>query len=268
MWRARVDHRRAASVKTAVILAAGQGTRLRSELADRPKGFLRLGERPIVEESIRRLAACGIEEVIIVTGFAAAHYARLARAYPALVRTVHNAEFDRSGSMYSLACAGTVTRGPFLLLESDLIYEPRALTALLARAAADAILLSGPTGAGDEVFVEAREGRLVGMSKDRSRLGPALAGELVGISKISRDLFALMLRLAQAEFARTLCFDYETGCLVAAAREHAIDCLLVPDLLWGEIDDPAHLQRARVHIYPRIARLDAALPSGNGSRSK
>jgi 2-aminoethylphosphonate-pyruvate transaminase len=255
-------------VKTAVILAAGQGTRLRAELADRPKGFLRLGERPIVEESVLRLAASGISEIVVVTGYAAAHYEALGRAYPALVRTVHNPEYARSGSMYSLACAAAATPGPFLLLESDLIYEPRSLAALLDHDAEDAILLSGPTGAGDEVFVEARDGWLVAMSKDRSQLGSAIAGELVGISKISRDLFALMQRIAAAAFRQSLAFDYETGALVAAARERAIACVVAPDLLWGEIDDAVHLRRAREQVYPRIAGLDAALPTGGASRSK
>lgn len=255
-------------MKTAVILAAGQGTRLRSELADRPKGFLRLGARPIIEESLLRLAAFGVEEIIIVTGFGAAHYEELARSYPGLVRTVYNAEFASSGSMYSLACAGVLTQGPFLLLESDLVYEPRALRVLLDHPAEDVILLSGPTGAGDEVYVHARDGRLLAMSKDRARLGAAVSGELVGISKISASLFALMQRIAAAAFERSLLFDYETDCLVQAASAHDVACALAPGLLWGEIDDPVHLRRAREDLYPQIARLDAALHSGSASRSQ
>ena len=243
-------------ISSAVILAAGQGQRLRDEVRDHPKGFLRLGARPIIDESVGRLAAAGIRDVVIVTGFAHAHYEEFARSHAGLVRTVHNPEFARSGSMYSLYCARQLVDGPFLLLESDLVYEPRALRVLLEHPAPDAILLSGPTGAGDEVFVEARDGRLVNMSKHRGSLGPGVAGELVGISKISADLFGVMQRVAAAAFAKSLDFDYETDCLVAAAAERPIACPVVPDLLWGEIDDPAHLRRVRHLIYPRIAALD------------
>ena len=49
------------AISTAVILAAGRGTRLAGELKDCPKGFLRLGGKPIIEESIDRLLAAGIE---------------------------------------------------------------------------------------------------------------------------------------------------------------------------------------------------------------
>ena len=254
------------AITTAVILAAGQGQRLRAEVADYPKGFLRLGDRPIVEESVQRLLAHGIHEVVIVTGFSAGYYEALARAYPRTVRTVHNPQFASSGSMYSLYSARSLLSGPFLLLESDLVYEPRALRVLLEQPAADAVLLSGPTGAGDEVFVELADGRLVNMSKERARLGPGVAGELVGISKISATLFHVMQRIAAAAFRQSLAFDYETDCLVAAGREHAIVCPVVPDLLWGEIDDPSHLRRARAVLYPRIARLDAQLLAGVASR--
>lgn len=251
-----------ATVTTAVILAAGQGTRLRAALDDRPKGFLRVGERPIVEESVRRLAAHGIRDVVVVTGYSAGHYEALARASGGLVRTVHNARFAESGSMYSLWCAREAVAGPFLLLESDLVYEPRALATLLTLTHEDAVLLSGPTRAGDEVFVEVADGRLLAMSKDRARLGPGVAGELVGISRVSAGLYALMCRIAGEAFARSLKVDYETDCLVAAGRERAIACPVVPDLLWGEIDDPAHLARVRDTVYPAVARLDVALASG------
>ena len=61
-------------MKSAVILAAGRGTRLAGHVGDFPKGFLRLGELPIIEESIDRLVQAGIRDVLIVTGHCAAHY--------------------------------------------------------------------------------------------------------------------------------------------------------------------------------------------------
>ena len=42
------------AVREAVVLAAGRGTRLGERGEETPKGFLRLGEQPIVEESIFR----------------------------------------------------------------------------------------------------------------------------------------------------------------------------------------------------------------------
>ncbi len=244
-------------MRTAAILAAGMGTRLEGELSGRPKGFLQLGDRPIVEESVRRLSDAGIERIVIVTGYSAEHYEKLAARYPNLIETVHNAEFANSGSMYSLFCARRkLADESFLLLESDLIYEPRALDVIVGFDQADAILLSGPTGAGDEVYVESRDGVLVSMSKHREALGPGIAGELVGISKISRGLFGLMLNIAEDLFEESFWFDYETDCLVAAAHNWAIACPVINGLVWTEIDDAAQLDRARTEVYPKLRQAD------------
>ena len=248
-------------IETAVILAAGMGTRLRGELTDRPKGFLCLGERPIIEESIDRLAGAGVRDVLIVTGHCAHFYDELARR-DARVRTAHNSRYAESGSMYSLYCARTAVQGDYLLLESDLIYEPRALDELLGQPSADAVLLSGPTHAGDEVYVSTVDGCLTGMSKDPASLSDPVAGELVGISRISAALSAEMMAIAEGAFRRSLKFDYETDCLVAAGRQRRITCPVVPDLCWGEIDDAAHLARARAGVYPEIQRRSLARQQG------
>jgi 2-aminoethylphosphonate-pyruvate transaminase len=142
------------------------------------------------------------------------------------------------------------------LLESDLIYEPRALDILIGFEQPDAILLSGPTGAGDEVYVESRDGMLVSMSKYREALGPGIAGELVGISKISRGLYGLVLNIAEDHFEESLWFDYETDGLVAAAHNWAIACPVINGLVWTEIDDAAQLERARTEVYPKLQQAD------------
>ena len=243
------------SMSTAIILAAGQGTRLRGVLTDLPKGFLKLGDKSIIEESIERLVASGVDNIVIVTGYRSEHYVALARAYAGIVRTIHNPKFADSGSMYSLYCARALAEPPFLLLESDLIYEPRALQVLLEHQSDEAILLSGPSYAGDEVYVETSSGYLRAMSKDPAELGGNIAGELVGISKISPALFTHMIEIAEAAFRESLLFDYETDCLVAAGGRLPIACPIVENLLWAEIDDPNHLGRARETVYPLISAL-------------
>ncbi|MBT8078007.1 MAG: phosphocholine cytidylyltransferase family protein [Gammaproteobacteria bacterium] len=246
------------AVTTAVILAAGMGTRLKAENHDRPKGFLKLGEKPIVEESISRLQEAGINSILIATGHCHDYYDALARESGGSIQTAYNASYRDSGSMYSLYCARELVQDDFLLLESDLIYEQRALTSLMHQPQSDCVLLSDATNSGDEVFVETRDDLLVAMSKDRSQLG-SIAGELVGITRVSKRLFEIMIDIAEAAFRSTLHYDYETDCLVAAAKQHPVHCHLEGDLAWGEIDDASHLARARSSVYPQILARDASL---------
>jgi choline kinase len=113
------------------------------------------------------------------------------------------------------------------------------------------VLLSGPTSAGDEVYADAEDEHLVALSKDRSALRHVV-GELVGISKISRDLFQAMLAAASHAFEQSLKVAYETDTLVTVAHTRPVYYTLLRDLCWGEIDDEEHLARAREQVYPRL----------------
>lgn len=234
---------------TACILAAGMGGRLQ---LDHPKGFLTLGERPIVEESLIKLFDCGVERVVLVTGYAAEYYQRLAANFPDRVQCVHNPEYADSGSLYSLWCAHHLLDGPYLLLESDLIYESRALSYCQEQPVANLVLLSDFTQAGDEVYVEVQDGCLVDMNKQREQLGPNILGEFVGICKVSARLHQQLV--GQMEASHTLRLDYEVHGLVTAAQTLDISCQVIPDLIWAEIDDEQHLERARRVVYPRLIK--------------
>ena len=55
-------------IKTAVILAAGMGSRIRERAGDRPKGFLLSDEKSIIEHSISKLIEAGVKKIFIGTG--------------------------------------------------------------------------------------------------------------------------------------------------------------------------------------------------------
>lgn len=228
----------------AVILAAGEGIRLRSVVDDRPKGLVEIAGEALVARSVRLLRESGVREITLVAGYRAEQYAQFC-AQDGGLRLVTNRDYASTGSMASFAAAldaGVAT--DILLLESDIIYEPRGLTTMIAAEGDAATLVSGPTAAGDEVWVHAVDGRLYTMSKRRSDL-PDTVGEFVGITRLSVAAAQEM----RAEFSRFVAvhghgrMDYETGALVAIARQHAVRVVLVPMLQWGEIDDEQQYAR-------------------------
>ncbi len=52
-----------------VILAGGKGTRLRPLTAVFPKPLVPLGDKPVIEILLRRLAASGLKDVTICMGY-------------------------------------------------------------------------------------------------------------------------------------------------------------------------------------------------------
>jgi choline kinase len=239
-------------VQHAVILAAGIGSRLQSVVPDRPKGLIEIQGETLVGRSVRLLREAGIRRITMVVGYRAEDYERFAAGEPD-VCLVRNDAFATAGSMASLAVGLDGVEEPVLVLESDIVYEARALGVLMA-GPDTATLLSGPTRAGDEVWVYAPGGTLRSMSKAARDL-PDVTGEFVGITRVSREAAAAM-RDAFAQFTARHGhgqMDYETGALVEVARRHPVAALLVPDLCWGEIDDDRQLARVERDVWPRLA---------------
>ena len=240
-------------IEQALILAAGRGVRMGPRGQNIPKGFIEVGGVTLIARSLALLRQAGIRDVTIVTGHLAERYEALAAATTGVTLTArHNPHFAQKGSFESLRVGLAAMRGTFLLLESDIIYEPRALATVLSAAHENVILTSGPTGAGDEVYVWA-DGhggtpRFRGMSKQRTAHADEPFGELVGISRISPVLAEQLVRHAHAAKPDS---DYESA-IVRAAGDVAISCLRVDDLLWGEIDDEAMLARVERSLWPRL----------------
>jgi 2-aminoethylphosphonate-pyruvate transaminase len=236
-------------IKQAVILAAGLGSRLKDRTAAMPKGFLELDGKAIVEWSVQKLLASGIEEIIIGTGHCREHYDNLAKKYSA-IKTVFNAAFASTGSMGTLAvCAPHIT-ADFLLLESDLIYDAIGLFVLCNESRKNVLLASGATHSGDEVYLQAPGGLLQALSKNKDELD-STDGELVGISRFTPAFLQKM-----RDYARDLPkLDYESA--AAAVSKNAPDAFPVfvrkiEQYAWREIDDEGHLRMAEREVLPRI----------------
>lgn len=239
-------------ITTAVILAAGLGTRLKHHTEDQPKGFLEIDGQSLIERSIATLLLKGISNIIIGTGYLHEHFDLLKSKFP--VVTLRNEDYSTTGSMYTLYVLKHLIKSPFLLLESDLLYEPASLDYLLEDPRENVILASSATHSGDEVFIQCGSDQtLQQMSKDRTVL-KGIAGELVGISKLSVAAVEMMASFSETHFrSGNRMLNYEDA-LVGIAAQHPIHIKVIEDLAWCEIDDENHLQRALTLVYPEITK--------------
>ena len=68
-------------IKTAMIMAAGMGTRFGHYTDLVPKGFVPVGGKPMILRSIDTLLSCGIERIVIGTGYRCEVYDELKKEY-------------------------------------------------------------------------------------------------------------------------------------------------------------------------------------------
>ena len=113
----------------AVILAAGQGIRLRPLTDHCPKCLVEVGGKPILRYQLEALCETGVRECVIVVGHCAAQVRNVfGRRFRDLSITyVENAIFDSTNNIYSLWLARREITEDLLLLEGDLIFEPELL---------------------------------------------------------------------------------------------------------------------------------------------
>lgn len=239
-------------ITTAVILAAGLGSRLKDRTKDIPKGFLEIDGETLIGASVRKLLEAGINRIIIGTGYHSEIYDDFASHHPQ-IQCIKNEQYASSGSMCTLYCLKEALTEDFLVLESDLLYDKAGLKFLLDSPDKNVILSSGATQSNDEVFIEVdKMHNLVNLSKKREELG-SIYSELVGISKISIEFYSEMCKAF--EDSHNLKMEYEVG-MVKASSKIPIKVLKIDDYVWCEIDDESHLNRAIAQIKDRVKMVE------------
>jgi choline kinase len=242
------------TISTAVILAAGRGTRLAGAGLDVPKGLVEISGETLVGRSVRLLQQRGITDILLVVGHQASLYEAFAAARQG-VRCLYNPNYSAMGSLESLRCALNVATKPFLLLDSDILYESRGLDALLKDSAENAALISSPTGSGDEFYVWTDGAQNIHyFSKSLADKLEAPAGEHVGILKVGVPLQDAMLNRAHGKLRREPTVPYES-LLIELLPEHPVKNAFVHDLLWSEIDNEEMLMTAHNVVWPGLLAL-------------
>ena len=106
----------------AVILAAGEGTRVRPLTKSRPKGLIPVANRPIIEYIIRALHQAGIREIIVVAGYRREQVTRFLNELDHGIEVV--VQEKQLGTAHALKCAEPLIKGNFLLLPGDNYIDP------------------------------------------------------------------------------------------------------------------------------------------------
>ena len=122
------------NTKLALILAAGNGSRLAACSGELPKPLVPLHGKPLLEHVMSSAHEAGIEKFVIVVGYRGSAIREWYenRPLPGVdVAWVENPDYRQKNNGVSVLCAKDLIHEPFLLLMADHIFEPATARALL-----------------------------------------------------------------------------------------------------------------------------------------
>lgn len=239
--------------KTAVLLVAGIGSRLRPLTDDRPKALMDLGGQTLLGHAVKTLLAHGVDHIVLATGYRedAVRGAMETAGLGDRVRVEYcrNEAFESTQNAVSLLlCEQAIGGRDFFKLDGDLLFDREVLGRLeLAGGgrAGIAAAIDARANLGEEEMKVTVEGdRLTAFGKG---LDPRQSfGESIGIERVSGAAVSSLfhgLRDAYATGRTQLYYEDIYSELLGKGVEGF--AVAVSDLPWMEIDTPEDLANAR-----------------------
>ena len=109
----------------AIILAAGQGNRLKPLTDEKPKCMVELFGKSLIEHQINAYKSCNISDISVVTGF------RNDSITISNVRYFRNERYQITNMIESLFCAEKILNGDVIVSYGDIIFEKNVLKLLI-----------------------------------------------------------------------------------------------------------------------------------------
>ncbi|MFH1436040.1 MAG: lysylphosphatidylglycerol synthase domain-containing protein [Pseudomonadota bacterium] len=245
--------------KTAVIVAAGNGTRLRQgRKKAAPKPLFRLGGLRLIERVILTLRSGGIEKFRIVVGYRgeevreALEKSRVLKKHGVKPQIIACPDY-RKGNGHSLASAMGGLAEPFLLAMSDHVYDPAQVEALLeqAKKRGDRVLLATDPEPGRTFDLE-----------DATKVNVDAGGAIVDIGKTIASYSQVDTGLFYFPAGASLHIvgAVRRGChsisdvVRGTIRQGLFESVPVKGASWQDVDNEAMAHRAEKMLLRNLAK--------------
>ena len=233
-------------VRTAVLLAAGTGSRLQPLTYDAPKCLTEIHGVPILDQQVRCLEDWGFERLVVVLGHMEECIREFLEQRPCDLQIdyITSSRYRTTNNIYSLWIARELVREPFLLLESDLIFDTSLLGPML-RPDSIAVSTIQPWMTGSTVELD-QQRRVISMDVGADARRNNCSLKTVNIYSLSADTWRHVTERLDRHITAGNVGDYYETVLAEMIGEGTLSLqpVLFDDERWYEIDTLADLQEA------------------------
>jgi choline kinase len=239
----------------AVILAAGQGTRIRSVHGEHPKCLIEVDNTTILDHQLEALSMAGIDDVAIVVGYEKEQIFEHVKSRKASVTQrisfFENPAFAITNNIYSLWLALDWLRGDsFVVLNADIIFDPEVLPTAVCSSAPISMIVD-PLWRDETMKVVVEGDHVIRMSKKISR--DEFSGTYIGITIFSEAIQDRFFRTMNELISAGQVNEFFNVAVQQLANEGIrVGYTTTEGLAWAEIDDPLDLTFAQQNVFPQL----------------
>lgn len=253
-------------ITTALLLAAGTGSRLFPLTQNSPKCLTLVNDKSILERLINNLKSQGFKRLVIVTG----HEQECIIDYLGekseglRIEYVHSPLYKTTNNIYSLWVARNIINEPFVLFESDLIMDSTLLDDMVYPDRM-AVALMQPWLNGTTVSLD-KTNKVSQFQKGTTELYSDIRYKTVNIYSFSLPSWqAIVKRLNQYIEAGSVNCYYETVFSEMVDNKSLVfDSVSFDHKPWYEIDNMKDLAKAEL-LFPsklnKVVRLENSMAS-------
>lgn len=242
-------------ITTALLLAAGSGRRLRPLTDDQPKCLTEIDGVPILERMVDRLLDHGIRRLVVVVG----HLEHTIRKFLELrqadlsIDYVVNSQYRTTNNIYSLWLARDAIQESFLLLESDLFFEPLLLGELL-QPNRIAVSLMQPWMNGSTVSID-RSRMVQAFQLGETHTTSEVRYKTVNICSLSLESWYQVIQMMDQRISRGEVNEFYESVFAEMVNDRrlSLQAVLFDPAAWYEIDTLHDLQRVESLFESRDA---------------
>lgn len=240
----------------AVILAAGQGTRIRTVHGEHPKCLIEVDDSTILDHQLEALSKVGIDDVAIVVGYKKEQIINHVKARSLnrkqRIEFIENPAYALGNNIYSLWLALDWVRGDnFIVLNADVIFDPEILVKA-TRPYTPISMIVDPFWRDETMKVVIDGDRVVAMSKEIAR--EEFSGTYIGITVFSKSIQNQFFRAMDKLIGSGRVNDFFNVAVQQLADEGVhVGFTSTEGLAWAEIDDPIDLTFAQQNVFPQLA---------------
>ena len=235
----------------AIILSAGQGSRLGHLTDDRPKCLIDFGGRTLLDRQLDTLAANGVGRAVVVTGFRddLVEEALTKRNGGPDVRTIYNPFYKVADNLGSLFMARDELTGDCLVWNGDTLVSDSLMSRVIGNDRSGICVTIDRKDAYDEddmKVVVASDGKLKAIGK---RIPQGVNGESIGLLAFRAD--------GAERFREAIEGDIRTSegttiwylrVIHRLAERSQVWTLDINGEEWGEVDFPEDVERAHALV--------------------